>query len=138
MQVPEVTPEEAKRLLDGGEGYVYLDVRTEAEFLSGRTPGAMNIPVAVVNATTGQMEFNARFMETVQAALPVDARIIVGCKAGPRSESACGLMIQAGYTNVSNMVGGFSGMTDHTGQVMVEGWSTLGYPIERGPISTPS
>ena len=134
MQIPEVTAEEAKRLLDGDEGYVYLDVRTIPEFHAGRAPEALNIPIAQVNPATGQMEFDPQFLSRVESKLAKNEKIIVGCKAGPRSEAACQLMLEAGFANVYNMLGGFSGVTDATGQVLVEGWSTLGYPTERGEV----
>lgn len=131
MSIAQVTPEEAKRLLDGG-GVIYLDVRTVPEFVNGHTPSAVNIPVAELNPQTGRMELNEKFLGVVSANIPPDAQLIVGCKTGGRSAAACEMLSQAGYKNLRNMVGGFGGITDPTGQVVQEGWSTLGYPIERG------
>ena len=131
MSIAQVTPEEAKRLLDGG-GVVYLDVRTVPEFANGHAPSAVNIPVAEMNPQTGRMELNEKFLGVVAANIPSDARLIVGCRTGGRSATACEMLSQVGYKNLRNMVGGFGGITDPTGQVVQEGWSTLGYPIERG------
>ena len=44
--------------------------------------------------------------------LPSRQADIVGCQAGPRSNAAAGLLQQAGYQDVSNMLGGFGGMRD--------------------------
>ena len=41
MPIPEMTPESAKTLLDDGEGYFYVDVRTVTEFVEGHVPGAV-------------------------------------------------------------------------------------------------
>jgi len=41
MSIAQVTPEEAKRLLDRG-GILYLDVRTVPEFVNGHPPSALN------------------------------------------------------------------------------------------------
>ena len=131
MPIAQVTPEEAKRLLDSG-GFVYLDVRTVPEFVNGHAPSALNIPVAEVNPQTGRMEINEKFLGVVAANIPPDAQLIVGCKTGGRSATACEMLAQAGYKNLRNMLGGFSGVTDPNGQVVQEGWSTLGYPVERG------
>lgn len=42
--VEEVTPDELKRKLDGGEDVQIVDIRTEQEFDDGHIPGAENIP----------------------------------------------------------------------------------------------
>ena len=131
MHIAQVSPKEAKRLLDIG-GAVYLDVRTVPEFVNGHAPSAVNIPVAEINPQIGRMELNEKFLGVVTANIPTDAQLIVGCKTGGRSTTACEMLAQAGYKNLSNLVGGYSGVTDPTGQVVQEGWSTLGYPIERG------
>ncbi|MEK7731255.1 MAG: rhodanese-like domain-containing protein, partial [Planctomycetota bacterium] len=123
--------EEAKRLLDSG-GFVYLDVRTVPEFVNGHAPSALNIPVVEVNPQIGAMELNEKFLGVVAANIPPDAQLIVGCRTGGRSATACEMLALAGYKNLRNLVGGYAGITDPTGQVVQEGWSTLGYPIERG------
>ena len=132
MAIPEITPEQAKTRLDSGQGYVYLDVRTVPEFNNGRPPGALNIPVAEPNPVLGQMELNPKFMALVEATFSKDSRILVGCKTGGRSAKATEMMLKAGYKDVVSVDGGFMGITDDKGDVVKEGWSTLGYPVERG------
>ncbi len=132
MELPAINPEEAKGLLDSDSGYIYLDVRTQSEFQAGRPVGAINIPVAEINPASGGMELNDRFIDVVAAHIAKDAKVIVGCRTGSRSAAAQELMQQAGYTTTFNMLGGFLGKTDSTGQVLAEGWSSLGYPSERG------
>ena len=132
MVIPEITPADAKKRLDERNGYVYLDVRSVAEFAAGHVPGAINIPIAEPNPATGQMEPNPDFLFVVEAAIPRDAKLIVGCKSGGRSARACGMLLRAGYTDPRNMVGGFGGAVGPDGAVVSEGWSMLGYPIEHG------
>lgn len=132
MTIPEVTPAEAKKLLDENAGYVYLDVRSVSEFVAGHAPGAMNIPIAEPNAATGQMEPNPDFLSVVEATIPRDAKLIVGCKSGNRSARACGMLIRAYYNSPHNMVGGFGGALAPDGTVTTKGWSMLGYPVEHG------
>ena len=131
VSVMEIRPEQAKTLLDGG-GYVYLDVRTVGEFVAGHPPAAMNIPVLRIDSRTGRMQRNADFLDVVKANIPADTQLIVGCKMGGRSSMACDMLVEAGYTSVRNMDGGFSGTSTATGEIVDEGWSTLGYPVERG------
>ena len=51
MNVPEVSPEGAKRRMERRDAYVYLDVRTVPEFIGGHPPGALNIPVAILSTS---------------------------------------------------------------------------------------
>ena len=127
-----MTPQEAKQRLDGHEGYVYLDVRTVAEFEAGHVPGALNIPVAQRNAATGKMKANAEFLSVVGANVAKDARVIVGCKSGGRSARAVRIMLDVGYRSVFNLLGGFSGKMDQSGETIHPGWSTLNFPVEHG------
>lgn len=131
MQIPQITPEQARPLVESGQ-YKYLDVRTVPEFNQGHVPGALNIPVAEFNPAVSRLEFNPAFLDTVQRIVPKDANIVVGCKSGGRSQSACELVRQAGYANVVNLDGGFGGVIDPGGAVVQEGWETLGFPVERG------
>lgn len=120
-----IAPEEAKALLDANDGYVYLDVRTIAEFAAGHVPGSLNIPFLVL-AESGGREPNAEFLATAKAALAKDSKIIVGCRSGSRSKRAKDAMKSAGYTHLSDMLGGFVGTNEQPG------WSSLGYPVEAG------
>ena len=131
MALISVPVQDAKFLLSSGRGYVYLDVRTAAEFQAGRPAGAINIPVAQFNAH-GQMELNESFLSVVSANIAQDTKLILGCRNGQRSAMAQEILQQGGYANTANMQCGFHGKTDPAGQVLQEGWSTLGLPVERG------
>jgi rhodanese-related sulfurtransferase len=128
MSIKEITPQEANDILQREAGAVYIDVRTVREFQSGHPGGAVNIPVAFADPARG-MVMNPDFVKVVEGNFPKDKKIVVGCQAGPRSNAAAGLLQQAGYQNVSNMVGGFGGMRDPTGKVLAPGWSSLGLPV---------
>ena len=130
MAVKEVSPQEVQYALQSAPGTVYIDVRTEREFAAGHPTQAVNIPVAFFDPERG-MVMNADFVEVVTANFPKDKKIIVGCQAGPRSNAAAGLLAQAGYQDVSNMVGGFGGMRDPMGNVIAQGWSSLNLPVSQ-------
>ncbi|MCC7292318.1 MAG: rhodanese-like domain-containing protein [Phycisphaerales bacterium] len=129
MNLPEINVQEARKRLESGEGYVYLDVRTVEEFAQGHAPGAINIPVAFRNAATGRMEPNPNFVAEVERVLEHDRKIICGCRSGGRSATAQDLLSRDGFTGAINMMGGFHGKTDMAGQLLAPGWSTLGYPL---------
>jgi rhodanese-related sulfurtransferase len=130
MAVKEMTPEQAHDTLTKDPSAIYIDVRTEREFAAGHPHGAVNIPVAFPDPTRG-MVMNPDFVKVVESNFPKDKKIIVGCQAGPRSNAAANLLQQAGYQDVSNMVGGFGGMRDGSGNVIAPGWSSLGLPVSQ-------
>ncbi len=130
MAVKEITPQQAHDVLTADSKAVYIDVRTEREFANGHPQGAVNIPVAFPDPARG-MVMNADFVRIVEAHFPKEKKIIVGCQAGPRSNAAAGLLQQAGYQDISNMVGGFGGMRDPMGTVIAPGWSSLGLPASQ-------
>jgi rhodanese-related sulfurtransferase len=131
LQVKQISPSEAKVLLDSGQDYIYLDVRSMQEFDEGHVPGALNIPLLHFDTAARQMMPNADFMKVVEANLPRNARIICGCASGQRSDRAAALMLQSGYEDVVNMAGGFKGARDPIGRVVAAGWIDHGLPETR-------
>jgi rhodanese-related sulfurtransferase len=131
MAIRQVTPDEAQKLLLH-EGYRYLDVRTEDEFAGGHPATAVNVPVVSPDRATGQMATNPDFLTVVEAHLPKDTKIVVGCLSGGRSQRAAELLAQAGYSQVVNMQGGFGGARDQTGRTVVAGWAERGLPVCKG------
>jgi rhodanese-related sulfurtransferase len=93
-----------EKLLD--KDYVYLDVRTEAEFAAGHLPSAVNVPI--LYTSTEGMTMNQDFTKTVVERFPdKDTHIIVGCKTGKRSELAYGLLQTEGYIHLIDFKGGY-------------------------------
>ena len=88
---------------------VVIDVREPFEFKMGHYPGALNIPPAAI--MQGQ--------PAVLADLPRGTRIVVYCRTGARSGSACRALKKAGFTNVHNLKGG------------VPAWQQASLPIEK-------
>jgi rhodanese-related sulfurtransferase len=128
MAIHEITPQQAHDILSNDPSAVYIDVRTEREFTNGHPQGAVNIPVALPDPTRG-MVINEDFIRVMEANFSRDKKIVVGCQAGPRSSTAAGLLQQAGFQDVSNMLGGYGGMRDAMGNVKAPGWASLGLPI---------
>jgi len=132
MEIPQTTPTEAYDVLQQHPDAVYLDVRTTAEFEAGHPAGAHHVPVIFFGAG-GQPRPNPDFVSAVEAAVPRDTKILVGCQAGGRSQRACELLRDAGYADVTNVRGGFGGARDQTGRVVIPGWREAGLPVETGP-----
>jgi len=132
MEIRETTPPEAYATLQADSAAVYLDVRTEAEFEAAHPAGARNVPVVFFDPATRQPTPNADFVATVERTIPRTAKLLVGCQSGGRSARACELLAQAGFTDLTNVRGGFGGARDQSGRVVVPGWREAGLPVETG------
>ena len=128
MDVNQTTPQAAYATLTADRAAVYLDVRTEEEFVAGHPVGAINVPIGFANPSGGMM-LNPDFLAVVKCILPLDKRIFCGCKSGGRSQKAAEILAENGYTDVANVGGGFAGACDPSGQLLIPGWIDSGLPI---------
>ena len=128
MDIKRIDPEEARELLDSGDGYTYLDVRSEEEFAQGHVPGAVNIPVATSNPLGPGLMANPDFNRQVAEQLDKDSKIITACLRGGRSLKAAMMLTAEGYTGIVDMLGGYDAELDAFGNVVVEGWARRGFP----------
>jgi rhodanese-related sulfurtransferase len=97
--ITEVSPTEAAEMLQH-PGTVALDVREAEEYDQGALKGAVHIPRGFL-----EMQVAGRIPNRA-------APIVVYCAAGVRSAFASDTLVQLGYTNVVNMVGGFNRWKD--------------------------
>ena len=97
---------EATRLMNQA-GTLVLDVRESDEFASGHLPRARHIPLKELEARMAEI---AKFK---------DKPVIVTCRSGARSGSACRALRKAGFTNVHNLKGG------------VPAWQQASLPVEK-------
>lgn len=95
-----------KQLKAGAQPFLTLiDVRMPQELTSGTIPGATHIPLDNI-------------LDTVPKNIPdPTAPVVVYCKSGTRGGMAQGALRKLGYTNVSNIVGGF------------DAWQKAGLPV---------
>ena len=122
----KITPAEAKRLIDEG-GYAYLDVRSVPEFEGGHPQGAYNIPLQ--HLSEGGMRPNEDFIAQVEATFGKDAKLIVGCKAGGRSQAAVAQLEAAGFQHIKDQFAGYGGARDSMGRLQEAGWAAAGLPV---------
>lgn len=102
----DVTPEEAKKLLDTNTNLIVVDVREkDSEYCNenstspvppGHIPGALNYPW-----TSGTLQ--ERYTE-----LPIDGDILIVCRSGTRSNQAAEFMDAKGYMDIFDMTDGMS------------------------------
>lgn len=82
-----------------------LDVREPSEFAEGHVPGAVNVPLSTVGDWAQKQ--------------PKDKPLLVICRSGKRSLSASQVLVEQGFSSVTNIEGG------------TMGWIQKGLPIER-------
>ena len=88
-----ITPAQAKALMDSTEDRVILDTRSQAEYDEGHIPGAIVIP-------------HDEITQKAEAMLPdKDQLILVYCRSGRRSKLAAEDLVKLGYTNVKEFGG---------------------------------
>ncbi|MGE3163557.1 MAG: rhodanese-like domain-containing protein [Planctomycetota bacterium] len=127
MGVRRIDAERAKELLDADEGYVFVDVRTEEEFLEGHIPTARNIPLYRRGAGGIGLLWNNEFQVVMEQSFEKGDKIILGCHKGGRSAKAADLLAATGFSNLFDMRGGFLGETDIFGNITFPGWVTRGF-----------
>ena len=96
-KAPHITSQQLSDYLSGDEGFILLDIRTEAEYQAGHIQGAQWFP-------RGNLEF---YVQDFIA--DPDSKIILYCRSGGRSALATLTMLDMGYPNVVDLNGGFKG-----------------------------
>src|SRR5438445_11831023 len=100
MAIKQLDPPEANAILEANGDAVYLDVRTEEEFGAGHPKGAINIPVMFM--IPGRPQPNPDFLTVAEKTLPKGKKLVVGCLSGGRSQRACEMLEEAGYTDLTH------------------------------------
>ena len=87
-----ITPRELKDRLDKGDHIFILDVREPWEFSLAKIEGAVLIPLGSLPQSLDKLDRNVE--------------IVAHRHHGMRSADAAGFLLQQGFTNVKNLVGG--------------------------------
>jgi rhodanese-related sulfurtransferase len=119
---------EAKQLVD--EGYTYVDVRTVQEFDARHPAGALNVPLTVLGPRGASP--NHDFLPTMRRLFALDAKIVVGCATGIRSQRAAEMLLGAGFVDVADQRAGLDGARGAFGGVQEPGWAASGLPTATG------
>jgi hydroxyacylglutathione hydrolase len=91
--VAQVTPDALARRMARGDVTV-IDVRTAAEWHSGRLPGARHIPLGALGDRLAEV--------------PVEGGVVLQCESGSRSAIAASLLQARGRRDVANLAGGIT------------------------------
>ena len=92
----QITPAQAKEIMDSQDGYIILDVRTQEEFDEAHIEGAILIP-------------DYEITDKAESVLKdKNQLILVYCRSGRRSKLAASDLVTLGYSNVKE----FGGIVD--------------------------
>jgi rhodanese-related sulfurtransferase len=91
--VPQIRPNDLKKLLDAGQPVVLLDVRQPVEHAYCALPGSVLIPLGELPARVSELDPSAEM-------------VVVYCHHGVRSLSGAAILAQAGFANVASLAGG--------------------------------
>ena len=89
-----ILPAEVKGKIDAGGDLAIVDVRAVSQYHLGHLAGAISMPLATLPWAMGRLDR--------------DKELVVYCQVGDTSIGACKLLVEAGFSNVKNMVGGIS------------------------------
>ena len=107
QRVPELSIEEVKAKLAGGEKFRLIDVREGEEFARGHLPGAESLCKGIIE-------------RDIEEKVPDhEAAIVLYCGGGFRSALAGDNLKKMGYKKVWSMWGGW------------RAWSEAGFPTEK-------
>ena len=89
----QITPAEAKEIMDSQDGYIILDVRTQEEFDEAHIEGAILIPDYEIGTQAESVLKDKNQL------------ILVYCRSGRRSKLAASELVSLGYTNIKEFGG---------------------------------
>lgn len=93
------SPMEATALINH-EDAIMLDIRSQSEFDEGHILNAIHIPLTEINNRIKEIEKHK------------DKPIIVSCRTGDRSATACRQLAQQGFLSLYNLEGGLLAWKD--------------------------
>ncbi|HTE16712.1 MAG TPA: rhodanese-like domain-containing protein [Burkholderiales bacterium] len=125
-----LTPNEAHELMRHHPNAKLVDVRTRAEWdWVGRVPNAVEVELMSYPGNRP----NDAFITELEKKVPKNSLVMFLCRSGGRSHNAAGFAAQAGYNNCYNVLEGFEGDRDASGQRnKTGGWRAAGLPWSQG------
>jgi rhodanese-related sulfurtransferase len=101
-----ITVKDLQELLEvADDDVVFVDVRERDEWDAGHLP---RFELKALSAA-------GEWLPTMQKEVKPDAKVVVMCKLGGRSMRASEALVQMGFTNVKNVVGGYEGYKTDVG-----------------------
>lgn len=116
------------------QGARLIDVRSTREYAAGHPAGAVNVPLLEHDEDNGPMLPNPDFVRVMTANFAPDTPLLLSCQSGIRSVRASQMLESFGFTDVTNVLGGFGGSRDRSGAKPIDlGWQESGLPVDNTP-----
>jgi rhodanese-related sulfurtransferase len=124
--VKHLTPKEAHKFLKDTPEAVFVDVRSEMEYMFvGHPAGSILIPWV----DGPDWDIDPDFVSHVKKAASVNRPVVLICRSGRRSIDAGLALEKAGLTEVYNVLNGFEGdLNEHHHRNTHNGWRFDGLP----------
>lgn len=124
-----LSPTEAQQFLEAHPEAVFIDVRSEMEYLFvGHPRGAILVPWN----DGPNWAINPDFVAHVKKAASTNRPIVLICRSGNRSAAAAEALEANGFSEVYNVLHGFEGDLDDTHhRNSLNGWRCEGLPWEQ-------
>lgn len=121
-----LTPKQAYEFLQTNPEAVFIDVRSEIEYMFvGHPHGSLLIPWV----DGPDWEINPDFVSHVKKAASANRPVVLICRSGRRSVDAGMVLEEAGLTEVYNVLHGFEGDLDEKHhRNSINGWRQEGLP----------
>lgn len=127
----EENPSACYQKLKDDETCLLIDCRAEIEWQLTGTADLSKIhkKTLLVEWTNLANQRNPEFINEIASYISKDTPLIIMCRIGGRSAAAGNALIEAGFSDVTNMSEGFEGRADENGQRnSFEGWRARGLP----------
>ena len=124
-----LTPKEASEFMKQNPDAVFVDCRSEMEYLFvGHPQGAILVPWN----DGPNWDINPEFVSHVKKATSVNRPVVLICRSGNRSVDAGHALEAAGFSEIYNVLEGFEGHLDDDHHRGTEGgWRREGLPWEQ-------
>ena len=90
--VREIESIELQESMGSGKGPILLDIRSANELMQGVLPDSQHLPMHILPLRISEF--------------PSDRDIVLYCRSGARSYTACNFLMQQGHSNVVHLRGG--------------------------------
>ncbi|MBI2313048.1 MAG: rhodanese-like domain-containing protein [Betaproteobacteria bacterium] len=124
-----LTPKETHEFLHANPDAVFIDCRSEMEYLFvGHPVGSIWVPWN----DGPNWDVNPEFVGHVRKAASMNRPVVLICRSGNRSVDAGHALEKSGFSKVYNVLHGFEGdLDDHHHRGTLNGWRKDGLPWEQ-------
>jgi rhodanese-related sulfurtransferase len=98
-EIQEIGPDDLKRMQQGKDDFILVDVREREEIAKGTIPGAVPMPRGILEANLDQITSDK------------SKKLVLYCAGGSRSALSAWMLKKMGFKNAISLAGGYRGWT---------------------------